>query len=276
MKHSLKLFISLLIGLAGACSTPPTPNPTAVLQAFTTPTAQSQGALRLDQPVQGQMTARGRHEWTLQADNGQQLRFDLSADWLVSMDIISPNGTLIRQQTTWQTVAQAGVYRLIVDGRYGDGPYSLLVSWLNRPTPTPTPTPTPIPATATATPIPLGSGDVQVTLRWFDINADLDLYVTDPYGTTISFNNMRSPSGGELDVDVIPCNRQIERVENIFWPIGGAPRGTYVVGLHYHPSCRDLGPARYEITVKVIGREPQVFGGTISYDQRITITSFDL
>ncbi|MCS6837146.1 MAG: hypothetical protein NZ750_14150 [Anaerolineae bacterium] len=272
MKSSLKLFVCLLMGLTGACSAPP--SPTAVLQALTTPTAQVQGALRLDEPVQGQMTGRGRHEWTLRAEGGQQLRFDVSADWLVFMDILSSDGTLVGRQTAWQTTAQDGVYRVVVEGRYGDGPYRLSVSWLNRPTSTPTPSPTPTSIPATVTPIPLGAGDVQVTLRWFDTDADLDLYVTDPGGTTISFNNTRSPSGGELDVDVIPCNRRTERVENIFWPSGRSPRGTYVVGLHYHPSCRDLGVARYEITVRVVGREPQVFTGTIRYDERLSITSF--
>jgi hypothetical protein len=45
-----------------------------------------------------------------------------------------------------------------------------------------------------------GFGDVKVTLTW-DSTADLDLYVRDPDGTTISYQNTTSPSGGQLDVD---------------------------------------------------------------------------
>jgi len=273
MKPFALFMYAIFLGGLGACSAP-LPSPTAVLSLMMTPTAVQRGALRLDEAVQGQMAAQGRHEWTLEALSGQQLRFDLSADWLIFMDIAPPDGALIRQQTTWQTTAQDGTYRLLVEGRYGGGPYTLLVSWLNRPTPTPTPTLTPSPPPSTATPISLGEGDVQVTLRWFDTSADLDLYVTDPSGFTINFSSSRSPSGGQLDVDVIPCNRSIERVENVFWPSGGAPRGTYAVGLHYHPSCRDLGETRYEITVSVVGRAPQVFSGTIRYDQRLDITRF--
>ena len=50
----------------------------------------------------------------------------------------------------------------------------------------------------------------------------------DPTGTEISFVSPTSPSGGQLDVDDIPDPGQTgNHVENVFWPTGAAPRGTY-------------------------------------------------
>ena len=74
----------------------------------------------------------------------------------------------------------------------------------------------------------LGTGNVQFTLRW-DGDADLDLHVRDPDGTELFFENPTSSSGGELDVDACAggCVPGEERVENVFWPDGEAPAGTY-------------------------------------------------
>jgi len=96
--------------------------------------------------------------------------------------------------------------------------------------PTTTP-PTAPPATVTPPTAPgggnLGTGDVRVTLVW-NTDADLDLHVIDPTGVEIDFTNRSSPSGGQLDVDKIPDPGDTStHVENVFWPTGGAPRGTY-------------------------------------------------
>ncbi|HSP96423.1 MAG TPA: MopE-related protein [Candidatus Dormibacteraeota bacterium] len=84
----------------------------------------------------------------------------------------------------------------------------------------------------------VGTGDVRVTLTWSDTN-DLDLHVIDPGGTEIYYGNMSSPSGGQLDVDAnAACNNTTTTpVENIFWPAGGAPNGSYVVKVDYWTSC---------------------------------------
>jgi hypothetical protein len=98
----------------------------------------------------------------------------------------------------------------------------------------------------------LGTGDVQVTLRWTG-DSDLDLHVTDPDGFEISFSSTSSPSGGQLDVDCIPssgCADSGEHVENVFWPTGGAPSGSYSAFV------RNLGePADFTLTVIVGGEE---------------------
>jgi hypothetical protein len=73
----------------------------------------------------------------------------------------------------------------------------------------------------------LGRGDVQATLSWTG-DCDLDLHVTDPSGTEIYYGNPTSTTGGQLDVDDIPvAGATGNHIENVFWPTGGAPRGSY-------------------------------------------------
>ena len=95
----------------------------------------------------------------------------------------------------------------------------------------------------------LGTGDVQATLRWTS-DADMDLAVIDPNGDRVYYGTRTIPSGGELDIDVIPCSRpDTPRVENIFWPEGTAPAGTYTVEVTYFSTCDDPGPQRFSLQV---------------------------
>ena len=74
-----------------------------------------------------------------------------------------------------------------------------------------------------------GTGDVQITLTWGS-NADIDLAVIEPDGTETYFGDTGpSPSGGQLDVDSNVGCVPDGGVENIFWPSGDAPSGTYTV-----------------------------------------------
>jgi hypothetical protein len=84
----------------------------------------------------------------------------------------------------------------------------------------------------------VGSGDVRVTLTWGDLN-DLDLHVIDPSGEEIYYAHRESASGGTLDIDANPdCyNPTYTPVENIFWPSGTAPFGTYTVKVNYYAHC---------------------------------------
>lgn len=94
------------------------------------------------------------------------------------------------------------------------------------------------------------TGDVQVTLRW-ETSDDLDLHVTDPFFSEISYSNRYSLSGGELDVDanVTSDNLMQHPIENIYWPSGGAPRGLYKVDVVLY-SHRTAQPVHYWVTVK--------------------------
>lgn len=105
-----------------------------------------------------------------------------------------------------------------------------------------------------------GTGDVQLTLEW-ESAADLDLAVAEPDGTETYFGNPGpSPSGGELDVDSnIGCEDDDGvpgAVENIFWPTGDAPSGTYTVKVTgYTVGGADCGSGDYTLTITVAGEE---------------------
>jgi len=78
------------------------------------------------------------------------------------------------------------------------------------------------------------TGDVQVSISWDNYN-DIDLWVAfegQGYSNNIGWQNRSDIYGGLLDIDcnVNPTTR--EAVENIFWPIGGAPPGRYTVYVH--------------------------------------------
>jgi|GEM_PF-1824200 len=118
---------------------------------------------------------------------------------------------------------------------------------------------------ATEAALMYGYGDIQVTLTWNN-TSDLDLYVTDPFGETISYSNASSDSGGELDVDDVDGFGP----ENIFWLTGTAPQGQYVVALDHYSGP---SPATFQIRVDVLG-QVGIFNGQISAGEYITITNF--
>jgi hypothetical protein len=86
----------------------------------------------------------------------------------------------------------------------------------------------------------LGGGDIQATLRWSG-PADLDLHVIDPAGEEIYYNHVDSASGGHLDHDAnANCNGIADDdnpVENVFWPTGEAPAGTYTIWVKVFATC---------------------------------------
>lgn len=286
---------------------------TSCTQAAWTPTAVSapgnsaqvagRGSLLYDTRISDTLPANTVHTWTLSTSTGDALRVSLLPDdWLAHLTITGPEGIVVndfaREPVTWTSAG--GEYTVAVDDRYGGGEYTLLVEWLNPPTPTPTPTLTPTPSptptstltpsptstptpTPTATPLPtasdepvLGTGDVQITLRWRTL-ADLDLHVVDPHGEEIYFQHMEAQSGGTLDVDAnYPCNeRSLTPVENVFWPPGESPSGTYQVRVHYHPECGDVGPTAYEVIIRAAGQPVQRFTGTLNKpDAWATVATF--
>lgn len=83
-------------------------------------------------------------------------------------------------------------------------------------------------------------------------NVDLDLYVTDPRGETIYYNNWLSQSGGELDVDCRCEDCSTGPNENIFWPEDdSAPKGTYKYWVEYYENCGTGTSSRSNFTVRV-------------------------
>ena len=120
-----------------------------------------------------------------------------------------------------------------------------------------------------------GSGDIQLSLAWNNYN-DLDLSCTEPDGTVIDFEHRRSPSGGNLDVDMNATPQSKRPVENIFWPLGQARRGKYQVHANYyrrHTSSRE----KIEFTLRVVlGKKEQFFNGKLPPKSgRVIIHTFE-
>lgn len=106
------------------------------------------------------------------------------------------------------------------------------------------------------------SGDVQISLMWDNRN-DLDLHCYEPDDEHIYFSKKKSPSGGELDVDMNAREPYSEKpVENIYWPPGAAPQGRYVIKVHhYSKRPSETGPTPFTVGLKANGRV-QEFKGT--------------
>ncbi len=87
----------------------------------------------------------------------------------------------------------------------------------------------------------VGSGDIQVSISW-DTGTDVDLHVVEPTGCEIYYGNDSCPSGGWLDLDSNPaCSMDNINNENIFWPAGQAPVGTYTVRVDFWEDCWGSG-----------------------------------
>lgn len=110
----------------------------------------------------------------------------------------------------------------------------------------------------------LATGEVQATLRW-ESDADLDLAVTDPNGDIVAFYNREVPSGGFLDHDVIPgVDPGAARVENIVWPDGRAPPGTYLVEVTLFSEGAQAPPHGFSLEVLVDGVRVVAEAGQLS------------
>lgn len=112
------------------------------------------------------------------------------------------------------------------------------------------------------TDIVLGTGDVQVTLSWAT-GADLDIYVVDPSGEVIYYDNPTSASGGQFDRDDnYDCefDSSPNSAENIYWPTGTAPSGQYQTYVRLWSTCGTT--AAWELTVIVNGEVVLTASGT--------------
>lgn len=120
------------------------------------------------------------------------------------------------------------------------------------------------------------SGDVQVTVGW-NSGADIDLYVTDPSGFTLFYNEQHkhSQAGGFLDHDARgDCRREQKnpRIENAFW--GSAKRGNYRVELHYFSPCTSGAATEVTLSVSVGGEVIGTYKYKLDPEQRVEALSF--
>lgn len=113
--------------------------------------------------------------------------------------------------------------------------------------------------------VQVASGDVQVSVSW-DVNSDVDLHVVEPGGGSeeIYYGHDSSATAGVLDLDSnAACQIDGVRNENITWPHGPAPQGTYTVRVDYYDSCTE-SLTKYTVTVLVKGKPIQVFTGSFT------------
>lgn len=119
-------------------------------------------------------------------------------------------------------------------------------------------------------------GDVEITMHWNNRN-DLDLICVDPNNETIYFNHRNARSGGKLEIDMNVSGESDQPIEHIYWPTGGAPNGTYIVGVHYHKNhVREANETPFTINVKYGGRTETYTGSIKKSDDDQTICSFTL
>lgn len=120
------------------------------------------------------------------------------------------------------------------------------------------------------------SGAIQITLAW-QTGADIDLYVTDPSGFQISYQNPQSPTGGVLDHDARgACVQSSDTIENVFWSTPTPPRGQYVVELHYWGDCGVAGVTPAQVSISVGGQIVGVYSVTLSPGQRLPVAILPL
>lgn len=111
--------------------------------------------------------------------------------------------------------------------------------------------------------VTVGTGDVQVSISW-DAATDVDLHVVEPSGEEVYYGHPQSATGGELDLDSnAGCQIDNKDNENITWPTGQAPHGTYIVRVDYYDACA-VAQTHYVVTVQAKGSEAKTFSGTLT------------
>ncbi len=112
---------------------------------------------------------------------------------------------------------------------------------------------------------PAGTGDLAFRLRWAGIQ-DLDLHVREPSGEEIWFADRFSATGGVLDLDSnAACMSQaLHPTENIFWPLGHAPHGSYEFWVVLYSDCAASPTPEYTLQVIEGGTVVREIEGTIA------------
>jgi len=122
------------------------------------------------------------------------------------------------------------------------------------------------------------SSDVQISLMWNNYN-DLDLHVVCPSGERIHGGNRESACGGELDVDANVRPETKKPVENVVWPEGKAPGGTYKAYVHHykkHKKRRSRDPTEFKVVCNAGGEILEYEGEITSGDPIMLICEFTI
>lgn len=99
-------------------------------------------------------------------------------------------------------------------------------------------------------------GNITATVTW-DSDADLNLFVRDPAGRTVSWSNPHTANGGTLQID---SNTQCQTptaqpVEHIYYPPGSTlPDGQYQVWVWYQNVCTHPDPVTFALSIDFNGK----------------------
>jgi hypothetical protein len=123
------------------------------------------------------------------------------------------------------------------------------------------------------------SGAVQITVGW-DSGADIDLYVTDPSGETLYYNEEHEQSsvGGHLDHNARgECRREQDHanIENAYWTTP-ASKGVYRVELHYFSPCGDSADTHVVVSVAIGGKLIGTYKYQLEPEERVEALSFEI
>jgi hypothetical protein len=121
----------------------------------------------------------------------------------------------------------------------------------------------------TAGAISLEPGVVTATLRWVG-GADLNLFVRDPFGRTISWSDPSSPSGGTMQIDSnTGCQTpSTDPVEHVYWNGADIVPGDYEVWVWYQDGCGREDPVPFSLVVNVNGEAELETSGELRPRQR--------
>lgn len=126
------------------------------------------------------------------------------------------------------------------------------------------------------------SGNIQITLGWAT-GADLDMYVTDPSGTSINYASAQAPSGGHLDHDArgncASYQQGSYNTENVYWNQDQPPSGPYAVEVHYWDGggCSTrAGQTQFTVSVAVGGQILGTWQNALMPGQRLPMVNFQI
>jgi len=121
-------------------------------------------------------------------------------------------------------------------------------------------------------------GPMQITVAW-NSGADLDLYLTEPSGETVSPQELRTASGAHLDQagrGACAPDLEVPRVENVYWEQRPAS-GPYELELHYLMECdTHAGPTTVTLSLVVAEELVGTYNYTLAPNERVRVLAFEL
>jgi hypothetical protein len=120
-------------------------------------------------------------------------------------------------------------------------------------------------------------GEICCRLAWYNYD-DLDLHMTEPSGSNhIYYGNKRSPTGGQLDVDMNAGHGHTRTpVENIFYARVPTLNGRYLLSVHQY-NQRERKDTGFEVEIDIRGEVHSfVYNGVMSQGKTVAIADISI